>query len=256
VVNTPFAVVLADLNNDGNLDVVAPIAYADAVIVMLGRGDGTFQDPTSYSVGSQPVATILRGNGDGTFLASRRYPAGSFSPGFVVAGDFNNDQRTDLAVANDVYPYNMPSNVSILLGPGDGSFRLVNTFPVGPGQLTVAVADFNADGSLDLAVSNSVWPSRFDPGDVTVFLGNGDGTFHAPLTYPVGIGPGTPVVSDVNGDGKLDLVVANMGSDEISVLLGNGAGRSRGRRISLPLRVRRILLPAISMATAIPTWPS
>src|SRR6266446_3597740 len=94
---------------------------------------------------------------------------------------------------------------------------------------SVAVGDFNGDGRLDLATAN------FDSNDVSVLLGNGDGSFQAALTAAAGRGPSSVAVGDVNGDGKLDLVVVNLvagDSASVSVLLGNGDGTFQAARIS------------------------
>jgi hypothetical protein len=89
---------------------------------------------------------------------------------------------------------------------------------VGTNPASVAVGDFNGDGKLDLAVANSA------SNNVSVLLGNGDGTFQAAVNYAVGTNPASVAVGDLNGDGKLDLAVANIGSNNVSVLLGNGDG--------------------------------
>src|SRR5438874_3113235 len=94
-------------------------------------------------------------------------------------------------------------------------------FAVGTIPFSVAMGDFNGDGKPDLAVAN------FDSNTVSVLLGNGDGTFRAPLTVGVGNGPTSVAVGDFNGDGKLDLAVADFNSNTVSALLGNGAGTFR-----------------------------
>src|SRR5271156_6774862 len=82
----------------------------------------------------------------------------------------------------------------------------------------VAVGDFNGDGKLDLAVANN------DGGNVSILLGNGDGTFQTALDFSVESGPSSLAVGDFNRDGKLDLAVANNVSGNVSILLGNGDG--------------------------------
>ena len=93
-----------------------------------------------------------------------------------MAGDFNGDGRTDLAVAN-VDPY---STVSVLLGNGDGTFQAQLTNAVGSSPDAIVAGDFNGDGRTDLAVAN------YGDNTVSVLLGNGDGTFQPQVTYAVG----------------------------------------------------------------------
>lgn len=132
----------------------------------------------------------------------------------ITSGDFNGDGNLDLAVANNSF-------VSILLGVGNGTFLPAMNINIGDSPLLgILAGDFNGDGKLDLAVTD------VDVGanNVSVLLGNGDGTFQPPLSFPVGQSPVGIASADFNGDGKLDLVVANEFSQNISVLLGNGDG--------------------------------
>ena len=108
------------------------------------------------------------------------------------------------------------------------SFVTHEDFVSGSNPVSVAVGDFNADGVQDLALTNynCCNPSSYHPENntVAVLLGNGDGTFQPARTFAVGTNPTSVVAGDFNGDGKLDLAVANAGSNTISVLLGNGDG--------------------------------
>jgi hypothetical protein len=208
----------------------------------LGNGDGTFQAAIEYAAGSNPDAiaagdfngdgkldlavanfsgdnvTILLGKGDGAFGAPVEFPTGS-SPDSIAIGDFNHDGHLDLAVSN--YGSN---NVSVLLGKGDGTFQIAKNFAVGASPDSVASGDFNADGNLDLAVA-SEGTSYGGSGYVSVLLGNGDGTFKPAVNYG---SPGSyfdaVAVGDFNGDGKLDLAVANYDICNLSLMLGNGDG--------------------------------
>ena len=144
-------------------------------------------NPTQFSVGSSPFS--------------------------VATGEFNGDDKLDLAVAND-----FSNSVSILLGNGDGTFQPTTAYSTGSGPMAVAAGDFNADGKLDLAIANS------GSGDVTVLLGNGDGTFQPGVAYSAGAGPIAVAAGDFNADGKLDLAVANNSSGDVTVLLGTGDG--------------------------------
>jgi len=139
------------------------------------------------------------------FLTARSFFIGAYQPSSVAVGDFNGDGKPDLVTAND-----RDNNLSVLLGQGKGTFRLVARYPVGKNPNSVAVGDFNGDGKLDLVTANYLGNS------VSILLGNGDGTFQAAVNYAGGNGP--VAVGDFNGDGKLDLVTTN------SVLLGKGDG--------------------------------
>jgi hypothetical protein len=139
------------------------------------------------------------------------------SPVSAVVGDFNGDGRQDLAVAN----YDS-TNVSILLGDGNGDFSTATNFGVSPySPLSLAVGDFNGDGRQDLAMANNGFPFA---GRASILLGNGAGGFSAASNFVAGDGPVGVAVGDFNGDGKQDLAVANQTSNNVSILLGNGAG--------------------------------
>jgi hypothetical protein len=140
-------------------------------------------------------------------------------------GDFNGDGRLDVVVTGS--DNNGNGRVSILLGNGDGTFQAAQNFPVGWYPSSVAVGDFNGDGRLDLAVSITGTYPNFKESSVSVLLGNGDGTLQAAQNFAVGIIPGSVVVGDFNGDGRLDVVVTGSddnGNGRVSILLGNGDG--------------------------------
>jgi hypothetical protein len=101
-------------------------------------------------------------------------------------------------------------------------FNVRFDFEAGEMPYSVAIGDLDRDGALDLAVANG-WSDN-----VSVLLGNGDGTFRSAVNYGVGEWPESVAIGDLDGDGDLDLAVANAGSDNVSVLLGNGDGTFRG----------------------------
>jgi hypothetical protein len=260
------SVAIGDVNGDGKMDlVVADCAQSGggdcqvpgAVGVLLGNGDGTFQAPVVYDSGGDDALSVaiadvngdgkldlvvanwagsigvLLGKGDGTFRAAVSYNGGGIYPTSVAIGDVNGDGKPDLVVAN-VYQNDNDTNggVSVLLGNGDGTFQApVNYGSGGDRALSVAVSDVNGDGKMDLVVANDC-PNNSNycgvysyPGVVSVLLGNGDGTFQTAVSYGSGGDAAhSASVADVNGDGKLDIVVANLDSSTVGVLLGNGDG--------------------------------
>jgi hypothetical protein len=137
------------------------------------------------------------------------------SPQAVVVADFNGDGKQDIAVLNG-----NANTVSIFLGNGDGTFQTpLSSFATAPGNPVAAVAgDFNNDGKLDLAIVVE------RVGEVSILLGNGDGTFQSHQDFVVGNNPLSLNLGDFNGDGNLDIVVANANDNTVSVLLGNGNG--------------------------------
>ena len=101
------------------------------------------------------------------------------------------------------------------------AFGPASHFAAGAGPETLVTGDFNRDHKLDLAVPNP------NSNNISILLGNGDGTFRPSVEYGVGQSPVKAAVGDFNGDGKLDLVIANNVSNNVSVLLGNGDGSFR-----------------------------
>ena len=145
--------------------------------------------------------------------------ATGFAPNSVAVGDFNRDSRPDLAVANAA-----SNDVTILLGDGSGNFTAAATSPEAAGEfpVSVVVGDFNGDSRPDLAVANI----NFGSGEVTILLGDGTGNFTAAATSPEGVGvdPVSVAVGDFNRDSRPDLAVANVGSGDVTILLGDGTG--------------------------------
>ena len=245
-------VAIADFNGDGKLDTAVTNLSANSVSVLLGNGAGGFGTPTSFAVGNTPRAvlaadlngdgkfdlavsnfgsntvSVLLGDGTGSFGSATNFAVGQ-SPWSIAAGDFNGDGKVDLATPNT----GNVSDVSVLIGTGSGSFAPAVSFSCGPNidpinrpaPVYVAVADFNGDGKSDLAVANS--GNTFNgvrlQQNVAILLGNGAGSFGPPTFFLADLNPRSLAVSDFNGDGKLDLAVANA-SNNVSILLGDGAG--------------------------------
>jgi hypothetical protein len=242
--DSPQWVAAADLDGDGTPDLAVASLNSGVVSVLLNEGNGTFAPGVDYPVGlyaSSVVAADLNGDGwpdlavtnglgtvgvllnegDGIFAPKLDYPGGTHA-GLVVAADLNGDGKADLAVANfwDDPQWFEGHTVSVLLSNGDGSFGPKLDIETGWRPESIAVADLNGDGWLDLAVANS-W------GNVSVLLGQGDGTFAPKVDYPANIGYWEGIWSiaaaDLNGDGWPDLALANAGSGT-SVLFNRGDG--------------------------------
>src|SRR6266540_3726947 len=199
----PSSVAIGDLNGDGQLD-----------LVTANIGGDPLANPT-------PAGTIsvFLGNGDGTFSAATPYPTLAIGAQSVAIGDLNGDGKLDLVVAY------ASSKYSVFLGIGNGSFNQQTPISLSGNKnlSSVAIADLNGDGKLDLALANyGLAPG--DPGTVSVFLGNGNGTFGSPTNLTTGANASSVAIGDLNGDGKLDLAIANYDSNTVSVLLGNVGG--------------------------------
>jgi uncharacterized protein (TIGR03437 family) len=248
----PFAIATADLNGDGLPDLVTANQYSQNLSILLNQGKGLFKAAPTYSFtsattsnnpmsvaladlngdGKVDVATAINsgsvavslGNGDGSFQAATYYTtaSGSF---MVLAGDLNGDGKPDLAVANA--SYGVAGTVSILLAGAGGAFGAATSVTAGNNTDFIALTDVNGDGKLDLLVLSQGTSPASDPGGVMVFLGKGDGTFQAAVSYAVGSNPSALAVGDVNGDGKPDLVVGTYDlnfNSYVAVMLGNGDG--------------------------------
>jgi hypothetical protein len=229
--NAPAGLVAADLNGDGNPDIVAvgfvgTSSQTSAMTVLLGKADGTFTVGETYALGanstdsavigdfngdgkldvvaavggengpaSSGALTFLPGNGDGTFGTPVSLPLAAAVEN-LVAGDFNGDGKLDVASGTG----------SIFLGDGSGKFQQSSTpffsgaqigLTGSAGLLKLTAGDFNKDGKLDLAGSNG--------NQILIFLGAGDGTFHSGNVYAsIGNG-GYLTATDIDGDGNLDI---------------------------------------------------
>ena len=171
------------------------------------------------------------------------YPVGT-GPIAAAVGDLNGDGIPDLAVANAGNPgVGDDGNVSILLGNEDGTFQPAHNFVAGKNPFSVALGDFNGDGRLDIVVANNGIDIQggWLPGNVSVLLGNGDGTFQTHVDYATGSGPTSVVVGDFNGDRRLDLAVGAYPANVVSVLLGNGDGTFQPR-VDYPVNARSVAI--------------
>ncbi len=215
-------VVVADFDDDGNND----FAVGEGTHVFLGNGDGTFGSPVSYGLGTwlalgdfnedaiidiasdgpNTHVSVRFGNGDGTFQAPINFAVSNNSQD-IVTGDFDADGNLDIATQNAGIG---SFKGSILLGNGNGTFQPFVEYSMGGNPADLVAADLDSDGFSDLAGIG------FDTADsdVIVLLGNGDGSFDAPITFTSGP-PAENIllltVGDFNADGAPDLATASDG---------------------------------------------
>jgi hypothetical protein len=190
----------ADLNGDGNMDLVLPEYGCGCAAVFLGNGDGTFGTENRFDIGTAPYQ--------------------------IAVGDLNGDGFMDLAATNQD-PAGM--GITVALGVGDGTFLAPNVTPylttlqtlilLSPYPSYLSLADLDGDGKMDLVYTNA----RF--GTVGVMYNAGGGTFYDPVEYPVTGDSYGMVLADVNGDGAVDVVTvgtAGNSTSEATVLINSG----------------------------------
>lgn len=229
------AIVAADFDKDGNLDVA--VGISGKVVVRRGRGDFQLYSPKIISLGgAEPTdlavgdfngdgnvdivtadlgdnVFLLLGDGEGSFRTPAKSPVGNAPQGLVVA-DLNSDGNLDVATANT----DKEETVSVLLGDGTGEFA-VSHIQLDTTVRGIAAADFDGDGNMDLAVVSPVDDA------VIVLLGNGDGDFNVAGRFNAGQDPIRIAAADLNRDGNADAAVVN--SKGLTVLRGSGNGALR-----------------------------
>jgi hypothetical protein len=170
--------------------------------------------------GQAPSVQILLGNGKGVFAAGVAITSSLSSPSDLAVGDFNGDHKDDLAVSN--YGNN---KVNIYRGDNVGGFTLTNTVTVGTRPIDLATGDFNRDGKTDIAVANfgnsSATPTV--PGSLGIITSGSQFTYQS-ISVGSNVEPRALAVADFTGDNKLDLALANYGSNNVVLYQGNGSG--------------------------------
>lgn len=230
--------IVADVDSNGSSDIVTVDAMGITVLLNEGNKQFTFVKSSAAGLagsfivgdfnndGKPDVAIsglgIFLGNGNGTFRAPSSFFADG-STASMAAADINNDHKLDIV---QIYKQTPSQGVQIFFGGGNGTLRGPREFVANGPDPCIRMGDFNNDGYLDIA---SLSCSSYGNNTVSVLLGNGDGTFRAPLdSYSTSGGFAFDIaVGDFNQDGKLDLAVLNstqFANGVLNIFLGNGDG--------------------------------
>jgi type II secretory pathway component GspD/PulD (secretin) len=249
---SPVAIATGSVNSltDSFPDLVVASQINNSVIVLLGNGDGTFTNPrqaASYVVGNQPSGIVLGtfntntdgnldfvvpnfadntysvflGNGNGAFTqvsgSPFHLPSGQTGPIAITSADFNGDGKPDLAIVNE-----SSNNVTVLEGNGDGTFTPFPNSPLPVGNFPVAISSGTLEGSTGpaLAIANQ------NDNTVSVYLGNGDGTFLAASQSPLALGsaPSDIVIADLANTGAGGIAVTSRASGTVTAFAAEGNG--------------------------------
>jgi hypothetical protein len=223
-----------DYNRDGRDDLAA---LWSGVTLLAGNGNGTFQAPFSSPIDGSAFAkgdfnsdgwldfvvarqnstsirtlAVLLGNASGLGRIPG-YP-GAFDPRAITVGDFNQDGRPDLAIADNSTRFYPAGSVSVLLSLLDGSLSPSATYLTVILPTSIRTADFNGDGRLDLACASS--------SQMSILLGTGTGAFASATNYILGNFVSGIDTADFNGDQKLDIVFSSY--EGVTILFGDGTG--------------------------------
>ena len=230
----PSSAAAADLNGDGNPDLVVTSLGSGNVTVLLGDGKGSFTSSLSFPAGQQPgnvvladvngdgridivvtdraagAVQVLAGRGDGTFGNATAFPAIA-NPVALAAANISGKGKMDLVVAAS-------TGVAVLLNDGTGHFRAPSNFMLTSQPVALAAADLRGQGHDDILVANQ-------NGALSVLLGDGTGRFQPQPVSAIASGPLSSIaVGDFNRDGKLDLAITGSSTNEATILLGHGNG--------------------------------
>lgn len=256
---SPFDLLVADVNGDHHLDIVSTNFVGQTITVQLGSGTGEFTELDEMPASTAPIKVaplfadpdtnldlvvsegesdfiyILHGNGDGTFQEPVAMNAGH-DPYALVIADMNKDGHDDII---ETLASETGGRVNVLLGDGEGNFALTedNGRRVNAQSYGVAVGDFDEDGKLDVAATTLGRPTLCDLpkcGTLAVMIGGGNGQLAAPANLATGSTPFPIASADVDKDGHLDILTGDSGDSMVSFFKGDGHGNfARTQRVGV-----------------------
>lgn len=233
----PAHLLTTDLNLDGEPDLVSTNAKNNTLTLLYGKGDGSFRTGRTIKTGAEPTMStvsdinkdgvpdiavnargqemflVFLGKGNGKFRKPLKTKTGKV-PLNIILGDYNKDGFLDAAVTLTF------SKMEVYFGTGDGRFKKGETYLTGSRSFSGVTEDFNEDGFLDIALATS----SSSASSIRLFMGNGDGTFQKAKRLADKMVPLAVISSDMNDDGKNDLVFASGQGDNIYLLTSKGDG--------------------------------
>ncbi|CAF1373825.1 unnamed protein product, partial [Adineta steineri] len=249
--SSPQFVLVADFNKDKQVDIAVINSQNGIIDVFLGYSNGTFDEPSIISTGSETLPKSIS-SGDfnhdnwtdivvansgvdniGAYLGfdyptftndTIIIPGKSAVPICIAVGDFNNDHNWDLVVCNAQL-----QSIGVYLGYGNGTFTVPTSYPTGDTPKSISIGDLNGDKINDLVVANR------GENTISIFIGYENGSFQPQVPYSTGSSssPTSAIISDINNDSKLDIVVANRDSNSIGLFVGYGNGLFQNQILNL-----------------------
>lgn len=230
-ISMPQNLITGDFNGDGKPDLLAKTIYQSSSF-LAGNGNATFRSPVSSTFGSLLAdlnedgkidlvdgdvnrIQVRLGIGDGTFFTPTTYQSPMYFNSSGVIFDVNHDGHQDLVMAEGY-----TDSLTVFLGDGTGSLQSSYTTQTGIAPLRLSSGDLNADGNIDIVTIDSTTQQM----QLAVLLGKNDGTFQPTQLVDARFQPWNVSITDINGDGHLDLAVPNHDADGVSLLFGRGDG--------------------------------
>jgi hypothetical protein len=234
--SNPYIVLTADIDGDGDLDLLTPNFTGNSVSIRFNSGSGVFSGTTNVTVGSQPrglavsdidgdgdldittsnynanTASVRFNDGSGNFSGSTEVTVG-IRPQSIASSDLDGDGDLDMLVSNE-----STNSVSIRFNSGSGVFSGGSEVSVGAFPFSLTTGDVDNDGDIDLLTGS------YGSNTASIRLNNGVGGFGGTTDLTAGSNPRGVTLADIDADNDLDLLVVNSSSNNLSVFINNGNG--------------------------------